>query len=85
MDNAKLAVYEHLNTMNECCHHKESGYFRPWVFSTGSSKKFCYQRRFSYEDLYSCGDRYEEKTCDSCKYLKVKLSELIQKLEQIVN
>lgn len=83
MDIAKLAVYEHLNMMNECCHHKESGNVAPWVFSTHASKDFCYKQKHTRETQYSYEETYfEKKLCDSCKYLKGKLIDLNKKLEE---
>ena len=64
MDTAKLAVYEHLNTMNECCHYKETGHAVSWLFSTQPSRKFCYKQRRTRETQYSYEETYfEEKIC----------------------
>ena len=73
----KLAIYEHLDTMNECCHNKNNENFKPWTFNSRSSKNYCYRHTYTVETSYSYADtRNEDKLCDSCKYLLTKLPTL---------
>lgn len=82
IEKAKLNVFEHIETMNECCHHKGKTDVVPWSFGTRLTKKFCYQTKESVPDQY----RHEpaiytvDRICPSCAYLLKKLSELNQKL-----
>ena len=73
----KLDIYEHLDTMNECCHHKGK---RTWTFLTRETQNHCHETCIETQSSHS---ELVKKLCPSCTYNMKKLSVLNQKLKEL--